>query len=80
MERPVTEYPQPGEKRIYTSFDVSVQLPCQTSFNLLFKDKEVKNRRRGRGRRGKKRKKGGRGEGERGEWGRGSKRKRHTGR
>ena len=51
----MTEYPQPGEKRIYTSFDVSVQLPCPASFNLLFNDKEVKNRRRGRGRRGKRR-------------------------
>ena len=41
VEHPVTEHPQPGEKRIYTNFDVSVQVSSPATFNVLFRDKEV---------------------------------------
>lgn len=41
MEHPVSERPQPGEKRIYTNFDVSVQVSSSAIFNVFFRDKEV---------------------------------------
>lgn len=37
-ERPASCTPQPGEKRIYTSMDVSVRLTSRAAFNIPFHD------------------------------------------
>ena len=39
-ERPPSHVPQPGERRVYASMDVTVRLSSKGSFNIPFNDEK----------------------------------------